>query len=105
MLKIKYLKIILGQVSVILESKASALGTNLTVPWQQLWTPKKRLKLKLWTPKKRLKLKLWTPKKRLKLKLWTPKFQLLIRINYNIGIEQNQNLINRFNFLAKLAFS
>ena len=94
MLKIKYLKIILGQVSVILESKASALGTNLTVPWQQLWTPKKRLKLKLWTPKKRLKLK-----------LWTPKFQLLIRINYNIGIEQNQNLINRFNFLAKLAFS
>jgi hypothetical protein len=29
------------------------------IPAQELWTPKKRLKLKLWTPKKRLKLKLF----------------------------------------------
>jgi hypothetical protein len=49
--KIKQLKINLGQVPFILESKASAFGTHTTVPSQLLMTKKKRLKLKLWTPK------------------------------------------------------
>jgi hypothetical protein len=46
MFKIKQLKINQG----LMESKASALGTNTTVT-SKIANEKKRLKLKLWTPK------------------------------------------------------